>query len=118
MSGKRYVGEQCLPISLKISPMEQIQLLERMYLYKLPVKKRNVDILKKIIVLSKENDATLSGKTGTEQGKIGWFVGYVEKGDDVYFFATNIQSGVNASGVEAKEITLRILKDKKLFLIK
>jgi len=60
--------------------------------------------------MEKTSDYMLSGKTGwgmmagdtafsISQNKtlpriknIGWFVGYVEKGDDVFFFATNIES--------------------------
>lgn len=39
----------------------------------------------------------ITGKTGwvgvadEVTPKIGWYVGYVEKGEDVYFFATNIE---------------------------
>jgi beta-lactamase class D len=67
--------------------------------------------------------AVLSGKTGTgwANGQLngvpinGWFVGYVEKNGDAYFFATNIEASDNASGTKAKEITLNILNAKQLF---
>ncbi len=115
--------------SLKISPREQVEMLKRIYTYQMPISKGNIDIVKKILVLSKENGATLSGKTGSglkdvgrfipqgiEDGYvIGWFIGYVEKDDNVYYFATNIEGEKDAYGGKAKEITLEILKDKKLF---
>lgn len=114
-----------LQSSLKISPREQVDILRKFYDYQLPFSKRNIDIVKKIIVLSEDNGAKLSGKTGSgskpDSDKYinGWFVGYVEKDMDVYIFATNIEangtSDKNAGGQEAKEITLKILKDKSLF---
>jgi bla regulator protein BlaR1 len=111
-----------LQSTLKISPMEQIGILRRLYDYKLPFSKRNIDIARNIILLSDENGVRLSGKTGggTSSDKYinGWFVGYVEKDENVYFFATNIeasgQSDKNADGQKAREITLRILKDKSI----
>ena len=61
-----------------------------------------MQIVKNILVLDSTAAYKLSGKTGwgimhdeLTEGKflnIGWFVGYVEKGDNAYFFATNIES--------------------------
>ena len=115
--------------SLKISPREQVEMLKRIYTYQIPISKENVDIVKKILVLSKENGAVLSGKTGSglkgngrfiPQGAddgyiIGWFIGYIERDNNVYYFATNIEGEKDANGGKAKEITLKILKEKKLF---
>jgi beta-lactamase class D len=42
---------------------------------------------------------------------VGWFVGYLETKDNVYFFATNIK-GSHTDGVKAKEISLEILKNE------
>jgi len=42
-------------------------------------------------------------------------VGYVEKGSDVYFFATNLQSKEPEEGFKSRqEITLKILKELKI----
>lgn len=115
--------------SLKISPKEQVEMLKRIYTYQIPISKENIDIVKKILVLAKKDGVVLSGKTGSglkDSGKfipqgtddgyiIGWFVGYVEKDNNVYYFATNIEGEKDAYGGKAKEITLKILKDKKLF---
>lgn len=115
-----------LQSSLKISPIEQVDILRKFYDYQLPFSKRNIDIVKDVIVLTTENGIKLSGKTGSgskpennapESKYInGWFVGYIEKNEDVYFFATNIEANEtaekSAGGQEAKEITLKILKDK------
>lgn len=113
-----------LQSTLKISPMEQIGILRKLYDYKLPFSKRNIDIVKNIITLSDKNGARLSGKTGGgldpagDKYINGWFIGYVEKNGNVYFFAANIgpdgRSGWNADGQKAKEITLKILEDKDI----
>jgi beta-lactamase class D len=107
-----------LQSSLKISPREQIDVLRRFYHYQLPFSRRNVDIVKKIIVQSRENGVTFSGKTGSGvvDGRAvnGWFVGYVEKGGGVHYFALNIEGAGGATGMKAKEIAQRILADKEL----
>lgn len=114
--------------ALKISPREQVEILKRIYAYQVPISKTNIDIVKKVLVLSNENGTALSGKTGSglkngkflPQGKDdeyvnGWFIGYVERNNNVYFFATNIEADKKATGSVAKDITLRILKDKALY---
>lgn len=117
-----------LQSSLKISPKEQVDTLKKFYDYQLPFSKRNIDIVKSIILLSDEKGARLSGKTGSgakpgnnsHEPKCinGWFVGYVEKDNNVYYFATNIEGNESteksAGGAEAKAITLEVLKDKGL----
>lgn len=118
-----------LQSSLKISPKEQVDFLRKLYDYQLPLNKRNIDIVKDVILLSNENGIKLSGKTGSGQNSNnnksnilninGWFVGYVEKDNNVYFFATNIEANEitkqSADGQKAKEITLKILRDKNLY---
>lgn len=114
-----------LQSSLKISPKEQVDMLRNFYEYRLPASKENIDIVKNVITLSNENGIKLSGKTGSGGSPLndknidGWFIGYVEKNENVYFFASNIETngttGSTAGGVEAKEITLKILKDKKIY---
>ncbi|MED1469857.1 penicillin-binding transpeptidase domain-containing protein [Bacillus salipaludis] len=112
-----------LQSSLKISPLEQLNFLKRFYTYQLPFSKRTIDLVKKILVIDHKNGALLSGKTGTgwANGEIngtpinGWFIGYVEKKGETYIFTTNIEADHNASSSKAKDITLRILKDKGIY---
>jgi beta-lactamase class D len=82
--------------SLKISADEQISFLKRFYKYKLPFSKRSTDIVKKIMSEEKYSNSLLKFKTGTgtkEDGTwIGWLVGYVEKKENVYLFAFNIDA--------------------------
>ena len=82
--------------TLKISAEEQVGFLRRLYSGDLPFSTRSMEIVKKILILEKNDSLTLRGKTGCatqEDGTVvGWFVGYVEKGKNVYFFASNITS--------------------------
>jgi bla regulator protein BlaR1 len=112
-----------LQSSLKISPLEQVEFLKRFVSYQLPFSKRNIDIVKQILVLEEKNGAILSGKTGLgwKDAVIngvpinGWFVGYVEKDGNTYIFATNIEAENNATSGKAKEITFNILRDKHIY---
>lgn len=112
------INEFWLESSLKISPIEQVKILEKLYTYELPFSRRNIDIVKKTIKLSDQDKITLYGKTGT--GIVngnqlnGWFVGFVESKGKVFAFATNIQGKVWTDGATAKNITLSILKDKNI----
>ena len=67
-----------------------------------------------MILLEKTDSYQLSGKTGGGQMgdiNLGWFIGYIETKDDVYFFATKIASASQeAQGITAKEIALKLLK--------
>lgn len=77
----------------KVSQFEQIDFLQRFYNSKLPIQKRTEEMVKNFMIIDQNNAYTLSGKTGwmmAEHKNNGWFVGYVEKNDKVYYFATNI----------------------------
>jgi beta-lactamase class D len=100
---------------LRISPDEQIEFLKKFYDYKLPFSKRNIDIVKKIIIREDTSGYILRGKTGWgyQDGMgIGWFVGYLEQNNNVYFFATNIESEKpDADFAKSRiEITKAVLK--------
>jgi beta-lactamase class D len=81
--------------TLKVSADEQVDFLRRLYREELPVSKRSVGIVKEILTLEETPEYKLSGKTGggpLGEGRfLGWFVGYVEAGDNTYFFATEIE---------------------------
>jgi beta-lactamase class D len=72
--------------------------------------------VKNLIIQKTTANYQLSGKTGSTQRvatHIGWFVGYVEKGGNVYYFATNIESDNQdglANGETAKKISTDILR--------
>ena len=78
----------------RINQFQQIDFLKRFYTSELPIAERTEKIMKRMLIIE-ENDAyKLSGKTGwsISDGKNnGWFVGYLESQNKIYFFATNIE---------------------------
>lgn len=104
--------------ALRISADEQVEFLRRLVRGDLPFSKHSMQVVRDILTLEKTSDYTLSGKTGSGQvgdQNIGWFVGYLESSDNVYFFAANITgTGPDAQAGKAKEITLQILRDRQL----
>ena len=101
--------------SLKISPIEQVELLQNFYQNNFHFDRKNIQAVKNALLLSTTSSGSLYGKTGTGRvnGKDvnGWFVGYIESDNNTYYFATNIQAPSNATGSQATEITETILSD-------
>ncbi|MCZ8518854.1 MULTISPECIES: BlaR1 family beta-lactam sensor/signal transducer [Paenibacillus] len=113
------VGHYWLESSLKISPIEQVQLLKAFYQNQFGFKEENIHTVKAAIRLEEKNGAYLYGKTGTgtvnNKNTSGWFVGYVESRGNVHIFAANIQREDQANGSTAADIALSILRDKGIF---
>ena len=79
--------------TLVISPAEQINFLSGLYEEKYPLSKRTYNIVKNVMIEKKTDSYTLRAKTGSGLVKtldIGWYVGYIETKDNVYFFATRL----------------------------
>ncbi|MBN2442669.1 MAG: class D beta-lactamase [Spirochaetales bacterium] len=106
--------------NLEISARQQIGLLVQLYNNTLPFSQSAQESVKDLIILEKEDNLILRGKTGTvtrlKDVYYSWFVGYLEKNNNVYFFAVNLEKnkseykGTN----EAEDITMKILRDMKL----
>ena len=78
----------------RITPFEQLDFLLRYYFKELPISEQTYNIMKSLMVIESHDDWTLSGKTGwaiREGNNTGWFVGYLEKGNEVFFIATCIE---------------------------
>ena len=101
--------------SLKISPIEQVELLQDFYQNNFHFDSKNIQAVKKALLLSTTSSGSLYGKTGTGRvnGKDvnGWFIGYIETANNTYYFATNIQSSSDATGSQATEITESVLSN-------
>lgn len=115
------ISSYWLESTLKISPVEQVELLNDFYHNTFGFDPENMQAVKDSLRLSSSPDGTLYGKTGTGnvdgQDISGWFVGFAETPENTYFFATNIQSESQAAGSSAAEITLSILSDLNLWHI-
>ncbi len=105
--------------TLKISPVEQVELLTVLHNNSFDFAPENVNAAKNAICLFSSEGKNFYGKTGT--GRVdgrdvnGWFVGYIETAGNTYFFATNIQAAENATGSKASEISLSILSDMDIW---
>ena len=107
-----------LESSLRISAVEQVELLRKLYTNEFDLDSRSVQAVKDSLKLSVQNGSVLFGKTGTGivNGKSvnGWFVGYVESDGSTWFFATNIRGTDHADSLTAAEITRDILAAKQI----
>lgn len=102
----------------KISPFQQIHFLRKLYKKELDISKSTSQIIKNILIIDQKPSYTLSGKTGLgidDSGNTGWFVGYIEKEEKVYYFATKIhQKDQNMPRAKfsslRKDLTMNALK--------
>lgn len=101
--------------SLKISPVEQVEMLKKFYYNQFDFAPENISAVKDSIYLYSTEQGAVYGKTGTgeinEKNTLGWFIGYIEKDGHIYFFATSIQNEDNAMGAVAAELTFSILSE-------
>ncbi|WP_396634268.1 class D beta-lactamase [Maribacter sp. R86514] len=103
----------------RISQMQQIDFLKRYFNDQLPISKRTKNIMQDVMLNEKTTDYKLSGKTGlsnTNNQYNGWFIGFIEVKNHVYFFATNLEPIDNNIDLNnfiktRKEVTLAALKE-------
>ncbi len=98
--------------ALRISPKQQVEFLKRLYLNQLPFSQRSMHIVKEIMVRKKTEDYILHAKTGWASSftpQIGWYVGYLERAGNIYFFALNMDIRNNAEGKKRKKIAFEVL---------
>jgi len=78
----------------RINQFEQIDFLERLHESELPISTKTARIMRQIMVVDSTESYVLRGKTGwsqTEEGDNGWFVGFAERGNQILYFATNVE---------------------------
>jgi beta-lactamase class D len=80
--------------ALRISPEEQVAFLRRLRAGETGFSDRAERIVQAIMIAD-TTDGVLRGKTGwswREGENLGWWVGWLERGEAVYFFATTVES--------------------------
>ncbi|WFB65029.1 penicillin-binding transpeptidase domain-containing protein [Sphingobacterium sp. WM] len=104
-----------------ISPKNQVEFLKSLYEEKLPFSKRNIDIVKNVMITEQNEDYITRGKTGwTRENNIntGWWTGYIETKNGTYIFATRLLQDRKMNrpdfGSCRKEITKKVFKDLKI----
>lgn len=103
-----------LDSSLRISPWEQVQVLARIFEGGSSYTEEETQILRSIMQNDTENGLTLCGKTGTGPDGEGWFVGFVQNGEQNKYFAVYLNDPGNqetANGKKAKEIAEIIIRE-------
>ncbi len=108
--------------SIMISAGEQVRLLNGLLDGKLPFSEKNISILRDIMRVTETSKCTLYGKAGSGMNteghcNLGWFIGFVESGGEVYVFACNITDGENPSGLVVREIVTDVLPEKVISLM-
>jgi len=105
---------------LRITPEQQIDFLRRLHDNKLPFSQRSTDIVKNFMIAEDTAGYIVRAKSGwgvQDDTNIGWYVGYVEMDDDVYYFANCIQTtdSENKDFARARiEIVYQIFDELKL----
>ncbi|MCD7908452.1 MAG: BlaR1 family beta-lactam sensor/signal transducer [Clostridium sp.] len=108
------IGKYWVESTLKISPVEQVELMTRLEAETLPFDPGQLRAVKDALFLSESGGLSLWGKTGTgtveHRDVNGWFVGYARSAENTWVFAVNILGKDGANGAAAGRIALRILE--------
>ena len=98
---------------LRITAEEQISFLKKLHKNDLPFQPEHFKLLKEVMFIERTDDYSMYAKTGwavRDDGEHTWYVGYIEKGSEVWFFATNIEIKSNDDAQYHKEITREALR--------
>jgi beta-lactamase class D len=97
---------------LRISAIEQIEFLRRIYNYEVPFQREHVDLLKEIMLTEQSSSYAILAKTGwaATTPQVGWYVGFVLKSDEAWLFAMNLQVDRREQVALRKELTIRSLR--------
>jgi len=116
--------------SLRISPIEQLTFLRRLYYDELPVAERAVRTVREILVQPQgvvvnatgehpfdapwPPETTLSAKTGSTSfdgnRAVRWIVGRVQRGDQAWIFVSCVAGGADLDGMAAVDLAARVLR--------
>ncbi|MEP2670464.1 MAG: class D beta-lactamase [Cyclobacteriaceae bacterium] len=101
---------------LRISQVEQIEFLKKLYLNELMFSARSQRLVKDIMLMEQNDEYRLFAKTGMcshDNLWYGWYVGWIETKENVYFFATHFESEDNKNILNGarKGITFAAFQD-------
>lgn len=98
---------------LRITPEQQIDFLERLIRNDLPIKQKNIDMVKEILIEESNERYTLRGKTGWADfgTPVGWYVGWIDLGANSYIFVLNMDIREPGEQIYRKEIAREILNE-------
>ncbi|MDQ8021450.1 MAG: class D beta-lactamase [Moraxellaceae bacterium] len=98
---------------LRISPVEQVEFLRRLDEGRLPVSARTLEIGRRVMLREEKNGYRLFAKTGWDNEKpaIGWYVGWVERGERRTWFALNVDMTSVEMAPRREQLARQLLKD-------
>lgn len=107
----------------RISQVQQIDFLKRLYNSELSISKRTENIIRNIMLIEETDQYKLSGKSGlsNDNGKYNaWFVGNIELKNNTYLFATNIEpkKEFDFDTFIKKRLNLTLIAFQKMNIIK
>lgn len=108
-----------LTANIKKSALDQIDFLKRLYSNNINISEKTLEIIKAGLIHQRTDDYIMYSKGGLgpidSQNQIGWYIGFVEKGKDVYFFALYVISKDQAlAGKLRIDYSVRILKSLEI----
>lgn len=114
IGGKENLDNFWLSGELTITPQQQVDFLRRLYQNDLPFSQQTIDLVKDIMIVEQTPDYVLRAKTGWAASvtpQLGWYVGYLEQNNNVYFFATNLDIVTENDLAARLEVTRLCLQD-------
>ena len=99
-------GDYWVDGNLRISAMEQVEFLRKLYRNGLSFKVEHQRLVKDLMVNQATSDWILRAKTGWE-GRYGWWVGWVETATGPVFFALNIDTPGRLDDLPKREQVVR-----------
>ena len=104
-------GDYWIDGKLALSAVEQIAFLERLYRNALPFRVEHQRLVKDLLIVEAGRDWILRAKTGWE-GRMGWWVGWVEWPAGPVFFALNLDTPGRTADLPKREAVARaVLRD-------
>lgn len=106
--------------ALRVTALEQLDFLGRLYRRELPLRPQVMDDVLAIMIADKTPTAVLRAKTGLtarSRPNVGWYVGSVTRGPDVWYFALNLDvpPDTPAAIPARKKIALDILRQEGIW---
>ncbi|MFN8588859.1 MAG: class D beta-lactamase [Candidatus Eisenbacteria bacterium] len=91
---------------LRISAVEQVEFLRRLRHNALPFSPEHQRLVKDAMIVDATREWVLRGKTGwsgSRNGNLGWFVGWLERAEGTVYFAVNVDLARGAEDLPKRE---------------
>jgi len=115
--GNQLIGSEIsrfwLDGDLRVSLKDQVSFIRKVYSEKLPIQKKHIKTLKRIMLSEEKDQVRIFSKTGWS-GKDGWYVGYLVINEKAWFFANHIEIKQKSDLRLRKSIVIDVFKTLKV----